>query len=139
MTLVALVMVVMGLGKKCSRFFDVQTIAVLLFAASVYFTALVLNDAPLNTTKLCNFALIIILYFGFRSLYRLNVKFISVLVFFLMLTGLAEAVWGLLQIYKILPSQHHLYLTTCSFFNPGPYSGYLALVMPLAIYEAFRE
>jgi tetratricopeptide (TPR) repeat protein len=139
MALLAPIIVVMGFGKNNRRFFDVQTIAVLLFAAGVYFAALVLNDASQNTTKLYLFALIVILYFGFRSLYLLNVKVVPVLVFCLILTGLVEAIWGQLQIFKILPTNNNLYLTTGSFFNPGPYSGYLALVMPLAIVETCRE
>jgi tetratricopeptide (TPR) repeat protein len=125
--------------KGVWRYFDVQTLAVLLFAAGVYLAALVLNDASQNTTKLYLFALIVILYFGFRSLCRLNAKVVPILVFCLILTGLAEAIWGQLQIFKILPTNNNLYLTTGSFFNPGPYSGYLALVMPLAIVEACRK
>ena len=53
----------------------------------------------------------------------------------LVLTGGVEAVWGLRQIYGFAASNHSLYAVTGSFYNPGPYSGYLALVFPVCLYE----
>jgi hypothetical protein len=46
---------------------------------------------------------------------------------------LVEAVWGLMQLYGFTSSQHNLFRTTGSFFNPGPYSGWLAMVFPMAL------
>ncbi|MDR0605918.1 MAG: O-antigen ligase family protein, partial [Bacteroidales bacterium] len=48
-------------------------------------------------------------------------------------TGLIEAVWGLRQLYGFTSSQHNLFKITGSFFNPGPYSGWLAMVFPMAL------
>lgn len=56
----------------------------------------------------------------------------------LILMGEVEAVWGLLQIYGLATSNHSLYAVTGSFYNPGPYSGYLALVLPVCLYEWLR-
>ena len=53
----------------------------------------------------------------------------------LILAGTVEAVWGLLQIYGFEPSNHSLYALTGSFYNPGPYSGFLAMCVPVALYE----
>ena len=47
--------------------------------------------------------------------------------------GVKEAVLGLLQVYGYEPSNHSLYALTGSFYNPGPYSGFLALCLPLAL------
>jgi hypothetical protein len=49
------------------------------------------------------------------------------------ITGLIEAVWGLMQLYGFTSSQHSLFKTTGSFLNPGPYSGWLAMVFPMAL------
>jgi O-antigen ligase len=49
------------------------------------------------------------------------------------ITGLVEAVWGLMQLYDFMPSQHNMFKVTGSFFNPGPYSGWLAMVFPAAL------
>ena len=42
------------------------------------------------------------------------------------LYGVVEAVWGIRQVYGFTYSNHSLYALTGSFYNPGPYSGYLA-------------
>ena len=56
----------------------------------------------------------------------------------LMVAGAVEAVWGLLQVYGYVPSNHSLYALTGSFYNPGPYSGFLALCLPVALHESLR-
>lgn len=51
----------------------------------------------------------------------------------LLLGGIAQAIYGNLQLYGIYPSNHGLFNMTGSFFNPGPYAGYLATILPVAI------
>jgi tetratricopeptide (TPR) repeat protein len=59
---------------------------------------------------------------------------------FLVITGLVEAIWGLRQLYGFADSQHGLFKITGSFFNPGPYSGWLAMVFPMALgYAIFNR
>ena len=53
----------------------------------------------------------------------------------LIVTGGIQAVWGILQIYGWCASQHPLFQLTGSFYNPGPYAGYLAFVFPLSLYK----
>lgn len=52
---------------------------------------------------------------------------------FLIITGLVEAVWGLLQLYGFKQSFNANFKITGSFFNPAPYALYLAVVFPLAL------
>ena len=49
--------------------------------------------------------------------------------------GAVEALHGLGQITGIYPSNHSLFLLTGTFYNPGPYSGYLAAVLPIALHR----
>lgn len=49
--------------------------------------------------------------------------------------GAVEALHGLGQIAGIYPSNHSLFILTGTFYNPGPYSGYLAAVLPIALYR----
>ena len=49
--------------------------------------------------------------------------------------GAMEALHGLGQIVGIYPSNHSLFVLTGTFYNPGPYSGYLAAVLPIALYR----
>ncbi|GHT73926.1 hypothetical protein AGMMS50262_05890 [Bacteroidia bacterium] len=85
------------------------------------------------TTKFILLLLLLVLYFYFRIFLSQNKRYLPVLLLFLVITGLVEAVWGLRQLYGFSYSQHNLFKTTGSFFNPGPYAGYLAVVFPLAL------
>ena len=42
--------------------------------------------------------------------------------------GCMLSIWGLLQLYGLQPSNHRLFAITGPFYNPGPYSGYLATI-----------
>lgn len=52
----------------------------------------------------------------------------------LILCGIVEAVEGLRQLYGFSASGHYRYALTGSFFNPGPYAGYLAMALPLCLH-----
>lgn len=60
-------------------------------------------------------------------------KYIKYLLLFTILAGAIQAIYGNLQLYGIYPSHHGLFKMTGSFFNPGPYSGYLVSVLPIAL------
>lgn len=62
-------------------------------------------------------------------------SFPSIVTWVLISLGGIEAIWGLRQIYGLAVSNHSLYALTGSFYNPGPYSGYLAMIFPLCLYE----
>ena len=59
----------------------------------------------------------------------------TIIVWSLIAAGAVEAVWGLLQVYGYEPSNHSLYALTGSFYNPGPFSGFLAMCLPMALHE----
>jgi tetratricopeptide (TPR) repeat protein len=118
--------------------FSVTDVLVLLFTGSVYLSSLVFNRASGNTTGLTILALLTVLYFAIRLLLsvfdpegRRQVR--EVFCLLLALTGLVEAAWGWMQLYGFAYSRHHLFKLTGSFFNPGPYAGYLAMMFPLAL------
>lgn len=48
-------------------------------------------------------------------------------------TGFIEAIWGIRQLYGWSYSNHSLFRLTGSFFNPGPYSGYLSIILPISL------
>ena len=52
--------------------------------------------------------------------------------------GCFQALTGFLQIFKLYPCQHPDYPFTGSFYNPGPYACYLAVLLPIAVF-AFRN
>ncbi len=52
------------------------------------------------------------------------------------LTGLWECGTGWAQLLGMTPSLHLQYPATGTFYNPGPYCGFLATVLPLAFYRS---
>ena len=63
----------------------------------------------------------------------------TVLTWLLILTGAIESIWGLCQVYGYTASNHSLYALTGSFYNPGPYSGFLAMCFPVCLHEWLKR
>ena len=59
----------------------------------------------------------------------------SVISWVLVVLGGSEAILGLRQLYGFATSGHSMYALTGSFFNPEPYSGYLAMILPVCLYQ----
>ncbi|MDR0973482.1 MAG: O-antigen ligase family protein [Prevotellaceae bacterium] len=115
---------------SCSRLKDYLVYA---FVGVVCFSTFVVNDAPYNWSKLLLLGAWFMIYIDMEFACRNRVTR-ETLVFVFICSGLAEAVWGWLQLYDLLPSRHTLFPLTGSFKNPGPYAGYLAVTFPLALY-----
>lgn len=64
---------------------------------------------------------------------KTDTKYTPLLLLTLLVGSLLQAVYGNLQLYGIFPSWHADFKLTGSFFNPGPYAGYLASVFPAAL------
>lgn len=71
-------------------------------------------------------------------LHFLKQSTISLSAITLFLSGITEILLGLLQLSGIQKSHHNGYLFTGSFYNPGPYACYLAVLLPIAVF-AFRN
>lgn len=80
--------------------------------------------------RLLEFCGLIVLYLAVRQIHR---NYFSWLYVALILGGVIQAVYGNLQLWGYYPSHHGLFKLTGSFFNPGPYAGYLAAVFPIAL------
>lgn len=96
------------------------------------------NHAVLNT-KMVTLILLVVLYFSFRIFLAQQKANRHVLLLGLLITGGAQAILGLLQLYGYASSEHVLFRATGSFFNPGPYAGYLAVILPVAVFYALRQ
>ncbi|MBE8722340.1 O-antigen ligase family protein [Sphingobacterium pedocola] len=97
-----------------------------------------MNHLAVNN-KMVTVVLLVVLYFCFRVFLVQRQTNLYVLLIAVMLTGFGEAIWGLLQLYGYTNSQHHLFKSTGSFFNPGPYAGYLAVIWPVALFYLLRD
>jgi O-antigen ligase len=50
-----------------------------------------------------------------------------------LLAGIAEGAWGLLQLLGIVESGHPRYPVTGSFYNPGPFGCFIGSILPVAV------
>ena len=106
---------------------------VLLFGLITLSVSYFVNNSE-AVTKHILLVLLILLYFYFKTVFQTNKIARYWFPLLLIITGLVEAVWGLMQLFGLTTSQHGLFKLTGSFFNPGPYSCYLAVVLPVALY-----
>ena len=137
MALMAVGTVVMAwLGERKSISFALPDILLLLFAGITLATYnWQLDPEP---EKLLFGGQLVVLWFLLRYLLTEAPYLKFFFLFVLMLTGLAEAVWGMQQLHGSAYSNHSLFRLTGSFFNPGPYSGYLAVVLPVCLWTALK-
>lgn len=111
------------------------TISDLLVFLYVVYSFLNLHDSDTGIPAKGGIIVLIgVSYFLFRLLstctsnYFVNIALLTV--------GFIEAVWGVAQLYGFTPSFHDQFDLTGSFFNPGPYSGFLVVIFPLSLHYA---
>lgn len=124
--------------KKDKTFnFSFLDVFVLVFTISVFITTWINKDFLANGNRLTIFGSLILFYFSLRIRWA-NFTFCRqeqhLLSIFLICTGFIETLWGSAQLYGLIDSKHVFFKITGSFFNPGPYSGYLAVIFPLSLY-----
>lgn len=127
---------VYGFRRNVLKIYPVDILLV-LFVGFVLTCCYLTVNTPF-TTKWTLLLLLLVLFFYLRiALKDKNLLFYIRL--YLIITGLVEAIWGLRQLYGYAPSNHALFKLTGSFFNSGPYSGYLAVIAPLALYYILKD
>ncbi len=118
--------------EKTYKLISSSDIAMLLFAAVVLMVyPYGENLAP---EFLRFFVLMVLLWFTQKVLYQLLPQLKAFILIGLLVWGVIEAFWGLGQLYGCFPAKHSLFRTTGSFFNSGPYGGFLPLMLPLLLH-----
>lgn len=64
---------------------------------------------------------------------------LNVIAWVFIFAGVVEAVWGLCQMYGLAQSYHSLFALTGSFYNPGPYSGFLSMTFPVCLHKCLES
>jgi tetratricopeptide (TPR) repeat protein len=122
--------VVMKFKKRL--IFKLPDLLILAFCSIAILITLKHTGSLTNKCLLLGF--LMLFYYYLRIFLSSENKFIYRLCcIFFIVTGLVEAVWGLMQLYGFLDSQHQFFRITGSFFNPGPYAGWIAMILPLTL------
>ena len=100
-----------------------------LYVAYVFFR----NGITPETISNIRFLELIGLSFTYVIVRQLKIQNYGWIFLAIMIGGLIQAIHGNLQLWGYYPSHHGMFRMTGSFFNPGPYAGYLSSVFPIAI------
>lgn len=82
------------------------------------------------TNRLLEFRGLILLYILLR---QIKPSKYSIVLMAMILGGTIQAIYGNLQLWGYMTSYHALFKMTGSFFNPGPFAGYLATIFPVIV------
>ena len=85
---------------------------------------------PGDQLQILTFLALVIFYLSIRAL---NLNHIKYILLALIISGSIQAIYGNLQLWGYYPSNHGIFKLTGSFFNPGPYSGFLASIFPISL------
>ncbi|MDH6313623.1 O-antigen ligase [Parabacteroides sp. PFB2-10] len=106
-------------------------VCILLLSSIVLFTYYWFLDPEPEKRR---FAIqLLLLWFLLRYILQCCPRLAAVFLFLLMATALGEALIGMRQLYGYTSSSHAMFRLTGTFYNPGPYSGYLATLLPVCI------
>lgn len=108
---------------------------ILMVVGAVYLTVNYYSFGGITTTRLLLVLSLFILYYDLRILLTYIPDLKQLIVIILLISVIVEAILGLVQLYGWFPSYHPLFKITGTFLNPGPYAGYLAVLVPLSIYQ----
>lgn len=111
---------------------DILLGAYFLMVATSYFLY------PVDRLQILIFGALVLFYLAIRFIHP---KYHLYLMLTVILSGTIQAIFGNLQLYGFYPSHHSLFKMTGSFFNPGPFAGYLVSVLPIAlgVYFIFKQ
>lgn len=105
----------------------------LLTSIVIYFVMRYDFQEQLANWQIYFLLLLLILWYSIRSISSAILLYEKRLSIGVSLTGFVLCIWGLLQLYGVIPSNHQLFPMTGPFFNPGPYSGFLSVIFPVTL------
>lgn len=121
-----------GFTKHYRYDWNIMDLFVCVFIAYISFHFFLSDAGAIN--KLSLLLLLTLGYFNLRILFSYHSHFTLFLCLIFVLSGVVESIWGMLQLYGVKGSYNANFRMTGSFFNPGPFGGYLAMVFPMALH-----
>lgn len=115
-------------GKLKITIIDVLVICLAIYSVVTYHLL-----GSLAESRQIIILLLSALYLNIRLIFAFDKRIVRFAVICIMLSGVAESIIGIWQLLGDGVSNHNLYTVTGSFFNPGPYGGYLAVIAAIAL------
>lgn len=118
----------------CNRsYFRLSILDLLFVLIIVYYIARYDFREQLANWKIIYALLLLVLWFSARIMLSCSQISLQILLYSFIGAGCVQAIWGYLQLYGWIDSYHNLYAITGSFYNPGPYTGYIAMIFPVCL------
>ena len=92
-------------------------------------------DLRLADWKMAMAFLSVVLWYSVRYLSACGICSCTTFSWILISSGGIQALLGFMQLHGWENSHHDLFSMTGSFLNPGPFSGYLAMIFPIVLYQ----
>lgn len=92
-------------------------------------------DLRLADWKMAMAFLSVVLWYSVRYLSACGICSCTTFSWILISSGGIQALLGVMQLHGWENSHHDLFSMTGSFLNPGPFSGYLAMIFPIVLYQ----
>lgn len=92
--------------------------------------------SPIDYSSIWKYSVLCIVYICMRATPR---RYYNIPLYILMLWGIIETTITILQKYHWLESNHHNFIVTGTFGNPGPLGGLLAVCWLVTIYYVFKS
>ncbi len=100
-----------------------------IYILYIFINRIIINDNIHHSVYLFETIGLCIIYLLLRSSNSNNNLF---LLWIIIVSGLIQFFYAVLQITEVLPSNHGVFKFTGGFSNPGPFSGYLVSILPIA-------
>jgi O-antigen polymerase len=124
-------LIALNLYAKKSFEYNISLIDVLFTAIIIL---LILDDEIVYSNLINTTRIEILVYFIFYIAFRLvKDNYINLLFTALLVAGICQAIFGNLQLYGFFNSYNGDFKMTGTFFNPGPFAGYLIIIFPIAV------
>lgn len=134
MALLIIVIFLCYLMLDCKGFrFSYGDILFILF--TLYYIYRYDFDLQLADWKIAIALISVTLWCSVRYLSACGICSCTMISWILIISGGIQALWGFLQLHGWKDSHHDLFCMTGSFLNPGPFSGYLAMILPIVLYQ----
>ena len=112
----------------------ISTIDIAVCILIIYLTlnCLLVSKFPVDYLSFCALCSGMIAYMVAKQQFDLP-RMVQMIIFLVLLSGITQCIWGILQCIDIVPIHAGIYRIVGSFQNPGVYANYLACIFPLAL------
>jgi hypothetical protein len=114
---------------------DFNMIDISILLLSIYLMASQYLRGNATNEHHLSFLIVLVAYFFYTYYLKMDhgKGYFQYLISIVLLTSSIQAAIGLFQLWGILPSNHGIFKVTGTFSNPGPYSIYLGVLVPVSI------